>query len=169
MARVEIYQGRVNTYSLGVTLPLVRRTVSQIHQGALRLAPRGSHMSGSGARADGPNLQSSIEENIGLRGDTIHGQVGSRKQYAATAHQGSERHDIPLRRGKVLKFHWERGNLLIKGRGKGRTPQRFFFFLKVTHPGNKRPVRYLTTPMHLYGRANGFVTSSLPVNRSRLP
>lgn len=166
MARVDIKQAQTNLYSLQVTMPLVRRTVDQIHQGAQRLAPRGTHLSGSGARKAGINLQSSIEDRIDVRGDIIAGQVGSRKDYAATVHQGSKRHEIRAN-GKLLKFEWERGNFLLKRRGKGS--RRFFFFLKVTHPGNKRPVRFLTTPMHLYGRMNGFRTSSTGVNRTRLP
>lgn len=168
MARVNIFQAQTNLYSLQVTMPLVRKTVNQIHQGALRLAPRGSHLSGSGARKAGINLQSSIEDRIEVRGDIIAGQVGSRTDYAATVHQGSKRHDIPLNAGgKLLKFEWERGNFLLKRRG--RKSKKFFFFLKVSHPGNKRPVRFLTTPMHLFGRANGFRTTSNPVNRTRLP
>lgn len=147
-------------------MPLVRRTVDQIHFGAQRLAPRGSHLSGSGARKPGINLQSSIEDQIEVRGDIIAGQVGSRKDYAATIHQGSRRHEISAN-GKLLKFEWDRGNFLMKRRGK--KSKKFFFFLRVNHPGNKRPVRYLTTPMHLYGRANGFRTSSTGVNRTRLP
>lgn len=166
VARVNINQAKTNLYSLQVTMPLVRRTVNQIHQGALRLAPRGTHLSGSGARKAGINLQSSIEDDIQVRGDVIAGQVGSRKDYAASVHQGSRRHDIRSQ-GKLLKFEWERGNLLLKKRG--RKSKRFFFFLKVSHPGNKRPVRFLTTPMHFYGRANGFRTTSNPVNRTRLP
>jgi hypothetical protein len=54
-------------------------------------------------------------------------------------------------------------------RGNRRTGQ-FHFFIKVRHPGNKRPVRYLTTPLGLYGRANGFkVTMMGTVNRTHLP
>lgn len=149
-------------------MPLVRRTVNQIHQGAVRLAPRGTHLSGSGARAQGINLQSSIEDVIESRGDMIVGRVGSRKRYAATVHQGSKAHYIRAR-GKLLKFRWERGRYLVSGRRGRRGPNRFFFFEQVHHPGNKRPVRFLTTPMHMFGRANGFRTSSLPVSRSRLP
>lgn len=106
-------------------------------------------------------------------------RVGSTKNYAATVHQGSEAHYIHGR-GKMLKFQWERGNLLLAARRSGRISGRgrssrlrsrgnFFFFATVHHPGNKRPVRYLTTPMHLYGRMNGFRTTSTPVSRSRLP
>lgn len=147
-------------------MPLVRRTVNQIHFGAVRSAPRGSHRHGSGQPVQGVNLQSSIFDDIGLSGDSIIGKVGSRLDHALIAHQGSRPHVIRMR-GKMLKFQWERGSLLLQHQGKrART---VFFFKKVNHPGNKRPVRYLTTPMHLYGRMNGFITVSSPVSRTRLP
>jgi|SRR5687768_500509 len=150
-------------------MPLVRRTVNQIDAGATRLAPRGTHRSGSGKVKRGPNLPSSLHQSVGVRGDVIHGSVGSTNEYAATAHQGSEPHYI-YAKGKMLKFEWERGRLLVQKRSRGRVRnQRIFYFKKVRHPGNKRPVRYLTTPMHLYGRLNGFATTSSPVSRTRLP
>lgn len=132
----------------------------------MRLAPKGSHLSGSGARASGPNLQSSIFDRIESGDERIDAVVGSEKDYAATAHQGSKPHVIRMK-GKLLRFEWERGQFLLKRRGKrGRG---YFLFAKVNHPGNKRPVRYLTTPLHLFGRMNGFRTTSTPVSRSRLP
>lgn len=146
----------------------VRKTVNQIDAGATVLAPRGDHLHGSGDPVAGVNLASSIFQEIHVRGNNIDGFVGSRKDYAATAHQGSKPHTI-YARGKMLKFEWQRGSLLVKHRSKGRRKQTTFFFMKVNHPGNKRPVRYLTTPMHLYGRANGFRTISVPVSRTRLP
>lgn len=101
---------------------------------------------------------------------SITARVGSRKDYAASMHQGSDTHPIPLRSGgKVLKFRWDRGAFLVAGKGKRPRRGQFFFFVRVKHPGNKRPVRYLTTPMVQFGRANGFRTSTSPVSRSRLP
>jgi hypothetical protein len=101
--------------------------------------------------------------------------IGSQKQYAASAHQGSQPHYINSR-GKMLKFEWERGNIAVRARGRrGRVRGRagpagnYFFFVRVRHPGNKRPVRYLTTPMHMFGRMNGYRTTSSRVNRTRLP
>lgn len=149
-------------------MPLVRRTVNQIDAGATRMAPRGTHRSGSGKVKPGVNLPSSLLQEVGVRGDSVVGSVGSTKEYAATAHQGSEAHYI-YAKGKMLKFEWERGRLLVQRRSRGRRTQRVFFFKKVRHPGNKRPVRYLTTPMHMYGRLNGFRTTSSPVSRTRLP
>src|SRR5688572_27262206 len=118
MATVVISQSAVNAYSLSVTLPLVRKTVNQIHFGAQRLAPRGDHLHGSGERQSGPNLQSSIQDRIELRGDTIFGRVGSDKRYAATVHQGSRPHVIRAK-NKVLKFKWERGRFSATSRRRG--------------------------------------------------
>lgn len=166
--RLIIFDARVKVFLIQKTLPLVRRTVNQVEAGATALAPHGSHMHGSGDPVAGVTLSASIFQEIKTTGDTISGYVGSRKDYAATAHQGSGSHAI-YAKGKMLKFAWERGSLLVKHRSKGRRGQTTFFFMKVHHPGNKRPVRYLTTPLHLYGRANGFRTTSLPVSRTRLP
>jgi hypothetical protein len=98
--------------------------------------------------------------------ETVLGTVGSRKQYASTVHQGSKPHVIRSR-GRMLKFQWERGNLLMERRGRGR--RQFFFFDSVKHPGNKRPVRYLTTPLSLIARRNGFMVFGVGRGRRRLP
>lgn len=152
-----------------------RRVVDQILSGAKHLVPRGDHKSGSGKRRPGQTLALSLKVVSNSRPDTLSDLVGSQKQYAASQHQGSRPHRIPLRgSGKMLKFEWERGNIIVtarRGRKRGRPGARgnYFFFKMVTHPGNKRPVRYLTTPMHLYGRLYGYRTASARVNRSRLP
>lgn len=171
-AKVFISQPKTIAFAHQKTWPLVHRTVSQIHGGAVRLAPRGTHRSGSGAIKKGLPLARSVFTRMEDGFESITGFVGSRENHAATVHQGSKPHPIPLGRGKMLKFAWPRGEFLIARRGRrgrGRRGTRFFFFDRVTHPGNKRPVRYLTTPMHMFGRANGFRTSSIPVNRYRLP
>lgn len=146
----------------------VAKTVNQIERGARILAPKGNHQSGSGAKRPGLPLARSIFSRIDSHFDLITGRVGSFSDHAATVHQGSKPHTIRMK-GKMLKFEWERGRLLVQRRSRGRRAQAIFFFKKVNHPGNKRPVRYLTTPMHQYGRANGFRTSSQPVARTRLP
>lgn len=179
MARVNIVQTRKIATAHRLAGPHVRKMANLTIQGARRLAPRGDHRSGSGQRKPGVPLTQSLiiesESSINL----IVERVGSRKDYAATVHQGSSPHFINSH-GRLLKFEWERGNLLLaarqsgrlRGRGRSRGLRRrgnFFFFVTVFHPGNKRPVRYLTTPMHLYGKLLGFRTTSTPVSRSRLP
>jgi hypothetical protein len=179
MGRVRLDQGKVIATAHRQARPLVRRTSNLILQGAQRMAPRGDHMSGSGVRKRGQPLTQSLTTDTRTNVHSIVERVGSRNNYAATVHQGSTPHFI-RGRGKMLKFEWERGNLLLaartSGRLRGRGPSRrlrrrgnYFFFAQVHHPGNKRPVRFLTTPMHLYGRLLGFRTTSTPVSRSRLP
>lgn len=175
MARVNIDQNQKVLTAHRLAGPHVRRTSNAIIAGARRLAPRGDHRSGSGARRPGLPLVQSLQIKSNTTLTTISELVGSEKAYAATVHQGSSPHYIHGR-GKMLKFEWERGNIQVtargrRGRRRGRAGPRgnFFFFATIHHPGNKRPVRYLTTPMHLYGRINGFRTSSARVNRTRLP
>lgn len=103
---------------------------------------------------------------IRIRDFEIVGTVGARKKYAETAHQGSKAHII-RGKGRMLKFRWERGNLLMQHRGRGRRD--FFYFKSVRHPGNKRPVRYLTTPLSLVARRNGFLVFGVGRGRRRLP
>jgi hypothetical protein len=153
----------------------VRRTSNRIIAGARQLVPVGNHMSGSGVRHSGQQLRASLGIEMRQGVDFIVERIGSKKNYAATVHQGSSAHTI-RGKGKMLRFEWARGNALVTARGRRRVGSRrpvrrgaYFYFVKVRHPGNKRPVRYLTTPMHLYGRVAGFRTSSVPVSRSRLP
>lgn len=175
MARVNIDKAKKIATSHRLAGPHVRKTSNLILQGARRLAPRGDHRSGSGKRRAGQPLTPSLKMTSRVSTNRIVERVGSTKKYATTVHQGSSPHYIHGR-GKMLKFEWERGNMMVMARGRrGRKRGRpgragnFFYFFSVRHPGNKRPVRYLTTPMHLYGRIHGFRTTSTPASRSRLP
>lgn len=175
MARVNIDQAKKLALAQRLAGRLHRRTVNEIFNGAKHLVPRGSHVSGSGKRRPGQPLLQSLKRTDRNRALQLVTLIGSAKKYAASEHQGSRPHFIRSK-GKMLKFEWERGNVIVSARGRrGRVrgkrgpAGRFFYFHIVHHPGNKRPVRYLTTPMHLYGRLHGYRTSSLGVNRSRLP
>ena len=105
---------------------------------------------------------------------TIWSRIGSEVDHAATVHQGSSAHTIRSKGGKMLKFRWARGDFLVaaragRRRGSSRLTGRFHYFVSVRHPGNKRPVRYLTTPLALFGRINGFVILGVGRGRTRLP
>lgn len=176
MATVRIPLHRKVAYAHKVTRPYVHRTSELIMQGARRLAPRGDHRSGSGDPKPGLPLVTSLKMETKITIDEIRERVGSPNDYAASVHQGSQAHWIQSRGGKMLKFQWERGQLLIaarsRGRVRGRVPRsrgNFFYFVRVRHPGNKRPVRFLTTPLGVYGRMRGFRVTSTPASRSRLP
>lgn len=166
MARVRISRTEKVRTAKALTTPLVARTTSQISHFARTMVPRGSHLSGSGRRRAGKTLSSSMYSQLRVGDFEILGRVGSRKRYATTIHQGSRPHVIRSR-GKMLKFQWERGNLLLERRGRGR--RQFFFFNSVRHPGNKRPVRYLTTPLSMVARRNGFLVFGVGRGRRRLP
>ena len=176
MARININQSKKIAHAHKVTAPYIHRTSDLILHGARQMAPRGSHMSGSGKRRAGRQLFASLKRTTASTATTITDSVGSTVNHAATVHQGSESHTIQAK-GKLLKFRWDRGDQLVIARRRGRIGSKrprpgkdgFFYFIRVRHPGNKRPVRYLTTPMFLFGRARGFRVDAWPVGRSRLP
>ena len=156
-------------------MPLVQRVTRRTLDTARVLAPRGDHRSGSGVPRTNMPLQMSLNARlITFNSHRIRTRVESREKYALTVHQGSAAHIIRSRKGKMLKFRWERGDFLVaaragRRRGNRRTGQ-FHYFARVRHPGNKRPVRYLTTPLMMFGRMDNFrVTIKRTVNRSRLP
>ena len=172
MARVVLNRPEVTATAHRYATPLVRRTVQQIHVGARRLAPRGDHMKGSGKRQPGQPLQSSVETSFRSTTNRVSGFVGSRKEYAVTVHDGSKPHVIRAK-GKLLKFRSDRLDFLVAARAgrRGGNKRRggFFYAVRVRHPGNRRPVRYLVTPLFLFGRANGFVVTRFTAPISRLP
>lgn len=167
MARVNLIYAKKVQAAQQAAIPLVRRTSRQILTGARRLAPRGSHTSGSGARSQGQELRGNLRIIERITTTQVVALIGTRKVYAATVHQGSKPHMIVAKRGRMLKFRWDRGNALVRVRRQGS--RQFFYFRRVRHPGNKRPVRYLTTPLALFGTANGFKVTTVAVNRTRLP
>lgn len=166
MARVNLSRAAKISKAHELTVPLVARTTSEIGHFARIMAPRGTHLSGSGRRRPGRPLAASLYSRIRIKQLEAIGTVGSRKNYAATAHQGSSPHVI-RGKGKMLKFRWERGALLVARRG--RRSRQFFFFPSVRHPGNKRPRRYLTTPLSMVGKRNGFIIFGVGRGRRRLP
>lgn len=172
MSRVVLNRAETVALPLRLTMPLVQRTVRQIHTGAKRLAPRGDHMKGSGKRQPGQQLQPSIQSRITSRPSRISGFVGSRKEYAMTVHEGSKPHTIRAK-GKMLKFRSDRIDFLVANRagrrGGNKRTGRFYYAFSVRHPGNRRPVRYLVTPLFMFGKANGFVTLRFTNRSPRLP
>lgn len=173
MARVRLDSPQITLTAQRFTLPLMDRVTAQILRGAKRLAPEGDHRSGSGAVKKGTPLGFSLHSSMTVGPNRIRSEVGSLVKHAATVHQGSKAHIIRSKRGKTLKFRWDRGDFLVAahaGRRRGnRRTGAFHYFLKVRHPGNKNPVRYLTTPLAMFGRINGFRVTTVAAGRSRLP
>jgi len=160
MARIVLNRPEVTAAAQRKGLALVQLTTRQVHAAARRMAPRGDHMKGSGKPQPGERLVPSIEAAVTVGVDHVSGFVGSRREYAATVHEGSKPHVIRMK-GKMLKFRSDRLDFLQAARAgrRGGNKRRggFHYAVRVRHPGNKRPVRYLTTPLTLYGQRNGFV------------
>lgn len=174
MARFVPNQPQITLTAQRLATPLVRSVTQATLTGARRLAPRGDHLSGSGKVRPGSRLEASLYSNLTVGEHRILGRIGARARHSLVVHQGSRAHVIRSSRGKVLKFRWDRGDFLVATRAGRRRGNRrtggFHYFLKVRHPGNKRPVRYLTTPLHLFGRMGGFRVTTVPVGvESRLP
>lgn len=172
MARVRLDRKQISLTAQRYSLPLVQKVGQEVLDGARHLVPEGDHLSGSGALHKGPTLQRSLYSTTRLTVWTVRMIVGAKAAHAATIHQGSKPHTI-FARNKMLKFRWARGDFLVAMRAGVRRGNRrfgqFHYFLNVRHPGNKRPVRYLTTPLEMFGRQNGFLVTTSDVNRSHLP
>lgn len=174
MARVVWNQAQIIATAQRFTLPLVNRVGQEVLDGARFLAPEGDHVSGSGKAKAGPSITQSLYSTMVVGPQRIRMRIGAKANHSMTIHQGSRAHTIRSRRGKMLKFRWDRGDFLVaaragRRRGNRRTGQ-FHYFMSVRHPGNKRPNRFLTTPLEMFGRLNGFrVTSVRTVNRTFLP
>jgi len=173
MARIRWNNHQIILTAQRFTVPLVRRVSQEVLIGARHLAPEGDHRSGSGAPKTGVPLKFSIHMSMSVTTTRVRSEVGSLVNHAATVHQGSAAHIIRSKGGKMLKFRWDRGDFLVaaragRRRGNRRTGQ-FHYFMRVRHPGNKHPVRYLTIPLAMFGRINGFRVSTTAVNRTRLP
>jgi len=160
MSRVRLDQAQIVLTAQRATLPLVSECSRRVLEGAQRLVPVGTHISGSGRRRPGRPLSESLNRTLRVSPTGVAARVGTGKNYAASVHQGSDSHTIRGRGGRMLKFRWERGDFLVaaragRRRGNRRTGQ-FHYFASVRHPGNRRPVQFLTRPLHLFGRFYGF-------------
>lgn len=173
MARVRLNRAQIDITARRFGRGLVSHVTRQVESGARALIPIGIHRSGSGAPSPGITLLSSVYSQVDSNPNSVRGRVGTTADHSATIHQGSKPHVIRGRGAKMLKFRWDRGNFLIAARagrrGGNKRTSRFHYFVKVRHPGNKRPVRYLTTPLHQFGRMNGFRVTTSGVSRTRLP
>lgn len=168
MARVLLNQAAVTATAQRRAKPLVNKVAAQILTGSKRLARVGDHRHGSGRAVRGPSLKASLRKTPTVTSPSeVFTSVGSDRRYAAGEELGSKRHRIRSS-GKLLKFRWERGNFSPTLR-KRRTKSGFFLFKEVNHPGNKRPQRFLRTPLFQFGRAANFKIKMSPVTRRFLP
>lgn len=174
MARVSLNRPQIDITARTRGRMLVQQVVDLTERGARALVPIGDHVSGSGAPSKNQPLLASIYSRITKsNAREIVGRVGADTGHAATVHQGSQAHTIRSKKGKVLKFRWERGDFLVAARAGRRRGNRrtggFHYFVRVRHPGNKRPVTYLTTPMSMFARQYGFLIFRVGRGVRRLP
>lgn len=144
-----------------------RELSTRVLVGAKTLVRRGTHRHGSGRPVAGSTLLASLQ-SVRISSDPyqIIYDIGSPKEYAATVHQGSKPHRIEGR-GKPLSFYWPRARYLSRSRRLARDPRVAFW--SVRHPGNKRPNRFLTTPLQQFGRAANFRVRTVNATRGFLP
>lgn len=113
-------------------LELVIPTAQRVRDVAKRIAPRKTG-----------ELRRSIRMKRKVTAAYVRATVGSNLPYAASQHDGAERHDIRARRVRLLKFYWER-------------EARWFVGPKVDHPGVKGN-EYLYRPLERIARRRGFI------------
>lgn len=166
-SRVILYPTTVRRVARAKAFEVTKPLVRDVLVGARALAPKGSRRHGSGAADTRPSIASSF----GVRGSEtskyVTFEVFNRADHAATVAVGSDPHVINPKTGKLLAFEWPRAN--FQRRRAGMSPRSMFFFRKVRHPGNKRPVRFLQTPLVMFGRKHNFKTTVVANRRSRLP
>lgn len=167
MSRIVLNKPQVHKTARNKAYSVVRPMVRDVLAGGKRLAPKGNRRHGSGNLDTRPSLAQSWYTKWSENGRWITVIIGNTADHAATVADGSKAHEIVPRRGRLLAFEWERGNFLRKRRG--LSARDLFYFRRVLHPGRKRPVRFLQTPLAMYGRKYGFKTTVSGPNRTRLP
>lgn len=158
---VTLHTARQRGYE--VARPLASRTLV----GARTLVRSGTHRHGSGKPVAGPSLKASLQSvEVGRDPREIVFEIGSPLNYAASVHQGSRAHEIRAT-SKVLTFFWPRARFISRTQRLASDPRMFFH--RVMHPGNKRPNRFLTTPLQQFGRAMNFRVRTDAASRGFLP
>lgn len=167
MSRIVLYPGAVNLAARTKGHEVCRPLAREVLQGGRHLAPRGSGLHGSGKTDTRAKIRDSFgTRNFDYRKEVIY-EVYNTADHAATVAVGSRPHTIRAKPGKLLAFQSER--FAFQRRLRGRSARSLFFARKVNHPGNKRPVRYLQTPLAQFGRKRGFKVTTVLNNRQRLP
>lgn len=157
MSRVRLDQAKVRLSAIQAGTKAVRSVADPARKGARMMAPRSpSHTHGSGKPQAGPRLVETIHLSaVTATTNVVEQRLEARSRIALIAHEGSRPHAIYSRRGKVLKFRWRRIATLASGRRRIR-PRAFTYLDSVWHPGNRRPVKFLTDPLALAARQNNF-------------
>jgi len=171
MSRWEPNRAAIHATSRNVAFPLVNRYSNEVLAGGQRLSRLGSHKHGSGKTVAKPRLSATGKRVWAPTGpDVIAVNVVFTADHASTVALGSKAHKIPKsgHAKPLLKFKWPRGEASPRLRRR-MTRTGFFLFTRVRHPGRKRPVRFLQTPLATYGRKYNFKVTTASANRSYLP
>lgn len=165
MSRIVLYPTQVRLTARNKGHEVCRPLAREVFNGGKALAPRGPRTHGSGRTDTRPSLAQSWFIRGSETARYVIYEVGNRAAHAATVAVGSQPHDIRARGAKPMAFFSER----FAFERRGRSARALFFARKVRHPGNKRPVRFLQTPLAQFGRKRGFEVTNVANNRSRLP
>jgi hypothetical protein len=157
MSRVELNQTAVRTFGRRNAAIAVKTVQAATLSGAKRMARRSpAHLSGSRVPKPGPRLSEATKATpVTFRGWDVEARVETRVSYALTEHEGSKPHRIRPRKVRNLKFFWVQKVARQGGRRRLR-PGQASYFKHVMHPGNRRPVKFLTTPLAASARLNNF-------------
>lgn len=158
MSRVVLDKTAVRFFGQREAGKAVSKVARETMLGSKRMARRSpAHLSGSRVPKPGPRLTEAIHLTpMKFSVLTVQQQVMSPVNYSMTEHEGSRPHRIRSRSGKALKFYWRkrqrRGGFFRRFR-----PTQASYFDHVRHPGNRKPVKFLTTPLAVAARGNGFI------------
>lgn len=167
MSRIVLNRAQVYRTARAKAHEVCRPLAREVLAGGRALAPRGSRTHGSGKVDTRPSISASFTMRRSETTKYVIYDVVNTANHASTVAVGSKPHMIMAKAGKLLAFSSERFNF-ARARA-GRSARALFFARKVRHPGNKRPVRFLQTPLAQFGRKRGFKVTTVANNRGRLP
>lgn len=166
MSKIILNPVQVNRASRAKGHQIVGPLVNKIHGGSKRLVPHGNHRHGNGKTRVEQPLHATSSSRVFDTPNHVNGEVKYSSDIAMTIHQGSQPHEILG--NPSLSFKWARGEASPSLR-KRMTRRGQFVFKRVHHPGNKRPRRFLTTPLAQYGRQANFKVKIVTASRGFLP
>lgn len=167
MSRIVLNPRQVYRTARAKAHEVCRPLAREVMAGGRALAPKGSRTHGSGKVDTRPSIAASFTMRRSETTKFVIYDVVNTANHAATVAVGSRAHDIRAKAGKLLAFSSDRFNFLRLRHG--RSAKALFYARKVRHPGNKRPVRFLQTPLAQFGRKRGFKVTTVANNRGRLP
>jgi hypothetical protein len=159
MARIVLNPAGVRLSGQNAGRTAVTKVVREVLPGMKRMTPRSpAHLSGSRKPKPGKRVvESFVVRPMTVSAFAVQQRIENRSNVTMTLHEGSKRHRIPNRLGgKVLKFKWGKRYGLPGGGRRRVRPREFSYFRSVMHPGNRKPVHFMTTPLASVARANNF-------------